>query len=336
MRFCSLGLFGLIAWTAVGGVGYPADPATKPSAKPNDPAKTIVAAVDGKPIYAIEIDRAAAAASGVIPATEARNPIVRAALLNQLVNQLLVDAYLEQAKFAPSKQDIDLEIERLKAELARSKQTIEQFLTRSGQTESALRAELARNLAAQNYLKQALTDEALQAFFKAHHRDFDGTELRVSHILFRPTSAGDDSTTAALAKDAEQVRRQILDGGLTFAGAAEKYSAGPSRHQGGDMGFIGRHGPMVEPFSRAAFALEQGEISPPVSTVFGVHLIQVTGIKPGEKKWTDVRDALRSAAGEQQFEQLAAKQRGKSKIEFTGACPYFKPGTTELVVPGGK
>jgi hypothetical protein len=49
-----------------------------------------------------------------------------------------------------------------------------------------------------------------------------------------------------------------------------------------------------------------------------------------------VRDAVRSAAGEQQFEQLAAKQRDKSKIEFTGACPYFKPGTTELVVPGGK
>ncbi len=69
--------------------------------------------------------------------------------------------------------------------------------------------------------------------------------------------------------------------------------------------------------------------------MFGIHLIQVTEIKPGEKKWTDVRDALRVALGEQLFEQLAAKQREKSKIEFAGKTPYFKPGTTELVVPGG-
>lgn len=332
MRSCSTALFGLTVWLAAA-IALAADPTPKPAAKPNDPGKTLVASVDGRPIYSADIDRAEVATSAVVPASESRNPIVRAAVLSQVINQLLVDEYLEQAKIAPSKQDIDLEIERLKAELSRSKQTLDQLLSRTGQTEAGLRTELARTVAAQKYLKQALTDEALEAFFKTHHRDFDGTELRVSHILFRPTSAGDDASTAALVRQASDVRKQIVDGGLTFTAAAEKYSAGPSRHQGGDMGFIGRHGPMVEPFSRAAFGLEKGEISQPVSTIFGVHLIQVADIKPGEKKWTDVRDALRSAAGEALFEQLAAKQREKAKIEFTGASPYFKPGTTELVIP---
>ena len=71
---------------------------------------------------------------------------------------------------------------------------------------------------------------------------------------------------------------------MTFADAAEKYSAGPSRAKGGDLGFIPRHGIMVEPFARAAFVLAKGEISPPMATVFGIHLITVTDVKPGDEK----------------------------------------------------
>ncbi len=230
---------------------FAADPATNPAVSTGKAAPVVVATVDGKPIYAADIDRTALAATAVVPSSEVANPVVRAALLNQLINQLLVDRYLELAKVGPSKQDIDLEIERLKAELGRSGQTLEKFLARNGQTEAALRTQLERQLGAQKFLKQAMTDEALEAYFKAHQRDFDGTQLRVSHILFRPTSAGDDASTAVLVRQAEKVRRKILEGSITFAAAAEQYSAGPSRRQGGEMaGLISRHGPMVEPFSR--------------------------------------------------------------------------------------
>jgi parvulin-like peptidyl-prolyl isomerase len=90
---------------------------------------------------------------------------------------------------------------------------------------------------------------------------------------------------------------------------------------------------MVEPFSRAAFALDKDQISPPIATVFGIHLIRVTDIKPGEKKWTDVRDALKAAVTENLFEQLIAHERGAAAVQYTGKSPYFKPGTTELVTP---
>ncbi|HEV2969186.1 MAG TPA: peptidylprolyl isomerase [Pirellulales bacterium] len=296
----------------------------------------ILATVDDKPIFSLEVDRALAALTASAPAAEKGSAAVRAAVLNQLIDRRLVQAAVEQARLAATPDEVDLEITRLKSELARSMQTLDQFLLKTGQTESMLRAELAWQLTWQRYLQKHATDEALESFFKTHHREFDGTELRVSHVLFRPMIAGNEAAVAALIKQAEEVRRQILAGEIKFADAAEKYSAGPSRHQGGDLGFVARHGVMVEPFNRAAFALEKGEISPPVATVFGIHLITVTDEKPGDKKLADVRDIVRSALTEQLFEQLAARQRPKAKIEMTGSGPYFKPGTTELVVPGKK
>jgi peptidyl-prolyl cis-trans isomerase C len=310
-------------------------PGASEHSKVEPPKTAIVARVDGQPIFDIEVDRALRS----LPpgaAGEKGAAALRAAVLSQLIDRRLVQAALQQEHIAAGPEEIDLELTRLKTELGRSKQTLNEFLAKAGQTETVLRGELAWQLTWQQYLRRHTTNEALEAYFKAHHREFDGTELRVSHILFRPMTAGDEAAVMALFKEAEEVRRRIQAGEIKFAAAAEKYSAGPSRHQGGDLGFMPRHGVMVEPFARAAFALNKGDLSPPVATVFGIHLITVTDIKTGEKKLADVRDAVHEAVAKELFDQLAAKQRGQAKLEFTGNGPYFKPGTTELVVPTGK
>ncbi|NIP86218.1 MAG: hypothetical protein GTO03_11885, partial [Planctomycetales bacterium] len=105
----------------------------------------------------------------------------------------------------------------------------------------------------------------------------------------------DGKEATKVVERAQQIRREILDGKITFADAVARYSTGPSRREGGQLGFIGRQGPMDEPFSAAAFALGKKEISPPLVTRFGVHLIQCLEIKPGTKTWTEVVDALRKA-----------------------------------------
>ena len=64
-----------------------------------------------------------------------------------------------------------------------------------------------------------------------------------------------------------------LESGESFETLAEKFSQCPSSRQGGDLGEFGR-GQMVPPFEEAAFALEVGEVSGPVRTAFGYHLIQ--------------------------------------------------------------
>lgn len=89
------------------------------------------------------------------------------------------------------------------------------------------------------------------------------TEVRASHILVKTE------------QEAKNLYNEIKKG-KSFAELAEEKSLCPSGQNGGDLGFFGK-GMMVKPFEDAAFALEVGELSEPVQTQFGWHLIQVTG-----------------------------------------------------------
>ncbi len=90
-------------------------------------------------------------------------------------------------------------------------------------------------------------------------------EIRASHILVK-------------TEDEAKNLLEEIKAGKAFADAAKEVSLCPSSHDGGDLGFF-RKGVMVKPFEDAAFKLkEMGDISEPVKTQFGWHLIQLTGI----------------------------------------------------------
>ncbi len=93
--------------------------------------------------------------------------------------------------------------------------------------------------------------------------DVPVTEVRASHIL------------VPNYYQAEQIRKDIIDGTETFEYYAQLYSKCPSGQKGGDLGYFHR-GQMVPQFEVVAFNLPIGEISKPVWTQFGWHLIKVT------------------------------------------------------------
>ena len=126
-----------------------------------------------------------------------------------------------------------------------------------------------------------MTDDNLQKYFEQHRRDFDGTKMHVAHILLK--IGGDDPQRAV--EQAKELRGRIAGKKLTFEAAAMSHSAAPTGAKGGDIGLISRHEPMPESFSAAAFTLEEGEVSEPVVTAFGVHLIRCLKIEPGQKQW---------------------------------------------------
>lgn len=108
----------------------------------------------------------------------------------------------------------------------------------------------------------AVTDEALQA---AYDERFAGAEpaaeYNAAHILVETE------------EEAVAVKTRI-DGGADFAETAREVSTGPSGPNGGDLGWFGA-GMMVTPFEEAVVALEVGEISGPVETQFGWHIIKL-------------------------------------------------------------
>jgi len=128
------------------------------------------------------------------------------------------------------------------------------------------------------------------------------TELKASHILFK---AENDSQFGEAFKKAADLRVKLL-AGQDFAKAAEAFSEDPSaKGKGGDLGWFAP-GQMVKPFTDAAAALKTGEISQPVKTQFGVHLIRLEGRR--EKPFESVKEELRAQITRDTF---AAKAKDK-------------------------
>jgi peptidyl-prolyl cis-trans isomerase C len=89
------------------------------------------------------------------------------------------------------------------------------------------------------------------------------TQVRASHLL-----VADEAMC-------QQLRTEIVDEGIAFAEVARRVSKCPSGQSGGDLGFFGR-GQMVPEFDAAAFTLPVNEVSQPIKTQFGYHLLVVT------------------------------------------------------------
>ena len=86
-------------------------------------------------------------------------------------------------------------------------------------------------------------------------------KVRARHIL------------VSTIRDAKMILEKLNEG-VSFTTLAKKYSKCPSKKRGGDMGYFER-GQMAKPFEDAAFSLKKGEMSGPVRTQFGYHIIKV-------------------------------------------------------------
>jgi peptidyl-prolyl cis-trans isomerase D len=149
--------------------------------------------------------------------------------------------------------------------------------------------------------KDLQVDEAaLKAAFEARRND--STEFKARHILFK--AEGDAQLQEATAK--AQLLRERLVKGQDFAKAAEELSEDPSaKGNGGDLGWFNAS-KMVKPFSDAAAALKPGEISQPVRTQYGVHLIKLEGRR--EKKFEDVKAEMAKEITDSRFNSRAQER----------------------------
>jgi peptidyl-prolyl cis-trans isomerase D len=204
---------------------------------------------------------------------------------------------------------------RLRDRVKISAQAIEQEYTANAdryQTPERVRVEYIR-LAAADLAKDVRVseDEVRKAMTDASASAAGKEERRASHILVKlPQGADAQAETEAMAK-AQKLRAKLL-AGADFATLARKNSEDPgSAAQGGDLGFVGR-GALAKEFEQTLFALKKpGELSAPVRTSYGLHLIKLTGVKAAPSApvvtRTKVEAELRTRKAEERFFELSEK-----------------------------
>lgn len=202
----------------------------------------ILASVAGEAVTESDVDEAIASMGA--RASAYGDPKGRAAMLEQLINKklLLLDA----------KRNLFERDEEFKAQLAKVKE------------------ELLSNYAIEKAIRDVkVSDGEIESFYEEHKNEFvSGERINVSHIL------------TETKEEAESVLEKIKSGNMTFEEAARRYSSCPSKEQGGLLGDAGR-GQFVPEFENAAFEAVPGELTGPVETQFGYHIIRVNEKIPG-------------------------------------------------------
>lgn len=151
-------------------------------------------------------------------------------------------------------------------------------------------------------------EEEIKAFYMSKQENFKTPEMvRASHILV-------DSE-----EDANSILEEI-NNGMAFEEAAKKYSNCPSKERGGDLGEFPR-GQMVQEFEEAAFSMEEGQISEPIKTQFGYHIIKLVSrkeaaISPLEEVKEQIQNHLIDLKQREKFDEATHELKEKYEVKI--------------------
>jgi peptidyl-prolyl cis-trans isomerase C len=180
--------------------------------------------------------------------------------------------------------------------------------------------------------KDARLDEAdVKKYYEEHKGEADRVHAR--HILIRtqgapmPVRPGQKELSDAEAQAKAQELRKKIEAGAPFEQMAREESDDTtSGMNGGDLGFFG-HNQMVPAFEQAAFGMKPGELSQPVKTQFGYHLIKVEGkeSKTFEEMRPDIEKRLRPEAAQKALDALQKDAKVEFNPAFFGSAAVMTP-----------
>ncbi len=157
-----------------------------------------------------------------------------------------------------------------------------------------------------------VTDEQVQTYYDQNLERFTTPEkVEASHILIKLDENADEATVETARKAAEAVYDKAAKG-EDFAELAKTFSQGPSAASGGFLGIFDKKS-MVKPFGDAAFAMKAGDVSKPVQTQFGWHVIKLTArFEPSVKTMEEASPAIRTELEADEQQNLAYYKAGEA------------------------
>lgn len=213
------------------------------------------------------------------------------ATLETLIQDQVITLEAEKQKVKATQSEIDAQYKKVETQYGGA-DGLEAALESSNMTEADFKANLKTYVLASKMIEKDLdtSDETLKAYLKENQSTFDtAAQVKASHILVEKKAT------------ATKIKKE-LDEGADFATLAKKYSTDTAtKSKGGNLGYF-TQSEMVEEFATQAFKMKKGEISEPIKTDYGYHIIKVTGTKEAKTaKYEDVKDQVKEAYIEAQI-----------------------------------
>lgn len=270
--------------------------------------KTVVATVNDQSIY--ESDVTAKLVSQKIPRDQW--PEMRKAFTQQLINESLLRDYLEKKKVVANPIFINQQVAIFRRMAKAEKKTLKELLEPLSLTEKSLREQIALPLAWAAYSRRVISEKQISDHFKSHKEQFDGTKVQARQIYFKTN----ENQLDELKEKMSNLRTKIVAESMTFEDAAKEFSQSPSASKGGDLGTFQYRGRMPSELSQAAFALKAGEVSQPLETKFGLHLIQTTKRIPGQFSLEDARKEIFELLSNELKKSTLEQLNQRAKIDW--------------------
>ena len=153
--------------------------------------------------------------------------------------------------------------------------------------------------------KVEIADDEIQAYYDDRPNEFQNPKtVEARHILIEVDQDADPEKVADAKSRVEDILKKVQEG-QDFAELAKQYSEGPSKDKGGYLGTFERDA-MVKPFADKAFSMNPGEVSEPVRTRFGWHLIKVEKVNEASTTpLTDARNDIHKKLADEHAKRLA-------------------------------
>ncbi len=263
----------------------------------------IIATVDGEPVTMYQLKRFT---ERNIRGRELKSGD-RELLLDALITEQIVSKEVAEKGIIVKDDDVQRYIDNVKARNNISDEQLEQALLAQGLSMQSYRGQIREDLQRQQLVareirgKVSITPEEVRRYYDAHKSEYGSKEagFQVAHIVFTlPPDAPADQVAAITAKAEEVYGR--LQQGTDFAELARQISEDASAKDGGSLGWF-KPGELLEEMDQTVAKLEVGQISKPLRTKLGVHIVKL------EARRGESTGELEDAVAEQIKEKLYAQ-----------------------------